>query len=85
MSINQPKVFIEICDEEQEMWNGELNSLRESGDMNMFGAVRWLLDNFDMSENGAKQIFYNWTRTFEEENSPASTGGMEELKKLLRF
>ena len=66
MSIKQPKVFIEIDDEEQEIWNNELNSLRESGDMNMFGAVQWLLDNFDMSENGAKQIFYNWTLTFEE-------------------
>ena len=64
--LKQPKVFIEIDDEEQEMWNGELNALRESGDMNMFGAVRWLLENFDdVSENGAKQIFYNWTRTFD--------------------
>ena len=65
MSI-KPKVFIEIDDDEQEMWNGELNALRESGTMNMFGAVQWLLDNFEMSKNGANQIFYNWTRTFEE-------------------
>ena len=63
--LKQPRVFIEIDDEEQEMWNGELNALRESGDMNMFGAVRWLLENFEMSKNGANQIFYNWTRTFE--------------------
>ena len=65
MSIKQPEVFIEIDDDEQEVWNNELNALRESGTMNMFGAVRWLMGYCDVSENGAKQIYYNWTRTFD--------------------
>ena len=66
MSIKQPRVFIEIDEDEQMFWNNELNALRESGEMNMFGAVQWLLDSWeDVSENGAKQIFYNWTRYYE--------------------
>ena len=67
MSINQPETFIEIDEDEQMFWNNELNDLRESGTMNMFGEVHWLSDNWEnMSKNEAKQIFYNWTRTFEE-------------------
>ena len=67
MSIKQPEVFIEIDEDEQMFWDNELNALRESGEMNMFGAVRELVDSWvDMSENEAKQIFYNWTLTFEE-------------------
>jgi len=67
MSIKQPRVFIEIDEDEQMFWDNELNALRESGEMNMFGAVRELVDSWvDMSENEAKQIFYNWTLTFEE-------------------
>jgi len=71
MSIKQPRVFIEIDDEEQEVWNNELNALSrsvgiESEDLDMLGAIGWLLVNFDdVSENGAKQIYYNWTRTFD--------------------
>ena len=66
MSINQPETFIEIDEDEQMFWNNELNALRESGTMNMFGAVGWLVDNWvDMSKNEAKQIFYNWTRYYE--------------------
>ena len=69
--LKQPKVFIEIDDEEQEVWNNELNSLSRSvaierEDLDMLGAIGWLLVNFDdVSKNGAKQIYYNWTRTFE--------------------
>ena len=69
--LKQPKVFIEIDDEEQEVWNNELNSLSRSvaierEDLDMLGAIGWLLGNFDdVSENGAKQIYYNWTRTFD--------------------
>ena len=70
LSIKQPRVFIEIDDEEQEVWNNELNALSrsvgiESEDLDMLGAIGWLLVNFDdVSKNGAKQIYYNWTRTF---------------------
>ena len=69
--LKQPRVFIEIDDEEQEVWNNELNSLSRSvaierEDLDMLGAIGWLLVNFDdVSENGAKQIYYNWTRTFD--------------------
>ena len=74
MSINQPETFIEIDEDEQMFWNNELNALRESGTMNMFGAVQWLSDNWEnMSKNEAKQIFYNWTRTFEEQKDMNET------------
>ena len=64
MSIKQPKVFIEIDDDEQEMWNGELNALRESGTMNMFGAVGYLVDNYGLERSDASRIFTEWTKTY---------------------
>ena len=42
-----------------------LDSLRESGITNMFGARPYLMDAFDdLSEDEAKEILQYWMRTF---------------------
>ncbi len=40
-----------------------LDSLRDSGAMNMFGAPRWLIDNMDMTKEDAKTVFLAWLKT----------------------
>lgn len=40
-----------------------LDALRESGKINMFGAPRWLRDNFDLTREEASQVFTAWTKT----------------------
>ena len=52
--------------EEQGLFE-ELEALRESGEMNMCGAPRWLRDNFDMSRDEANRIFKLWTESKEDE------------------
>lgn len=39
----------------------ELNALRESGTINMFGAPRWLKDNYELSKEEANHVFIQWT------------------------
>ena len=46
---------------EQQKWNVILDSLRESGAMNMFGAPRWLNEEFDIPIHQAKEIFIAWS------------------------
>ena len=41
-----------------------LDSLRESGAMNMFGAPSWMVANLDISKQDAKAIFVAWTEQF---------------------
>lgn len=41
-----------------------LNDLRESGQINMFGAPKWLQENFGLSKNEAREVFTAWTETF---------------------
>lgn len=48
---------------EQEQWNDILDTLRESGAMNMFGAPRWLNEEFGIPIHQAKEIFLAWTLT----------------------
>ena len=43
----------------------ELDYLRESGTMNMFGAPRWLIDNYDLSKDEANHVFIRWTKNIE--------------------
>ncbi len=40
----------------------ELNLLRESGSMNMFGATRWLRDNHELSKAESSYVFNEWTK-----------------------
>ena len=39
----------------------DLNALRESGTMNMFGAPRWLKENYELSREEANHVFTQWT------------------------
>lgn len=49
-------------------WNQILDDLRESGEINMFGAPRWLMDNYGLEKSEANEIFTTWTKTFEEDS-----------------
>ena len=48
----------------QSEWNKFLDALRESGEMNMFGAVGYIERVFGMPRSIAKNIFYQWTETY---------------------
>ena len=41
-----------------------LDHLRESCKINMFGAPKWLQDNFGLSKEEAKYVFLQWVETF---------------------
>jgi hypothetical protein len=43
-----------------------LNTLRESGVTNMFGAAPYLQEAFDLSRNEAKEILLAWMNSFKE-------------------
>ena len=47
----------------------ELDALRDSGDINMFGAPRWLMDSFDLGRVAAREIFAMWTKQFDPHES----------------
>ena len=42
-----------------------LDTLRESGTMNMYGAPRWLQDEFQLERDKAIEIFELWTQDCE--------------------
>ena len=50
----------------QSEWNKFLDDLRDSGQMNMFGAVGYIERVFSMPRSIAKNIFYQWTETYNE-------------------
>jgi len=52
---------------EQDKWNAILDTLRESGAMNMFGAPRFLNEEFGIPMHQAKEIFMAWTLTYTKE------------------
>jgi len=41
-----------------------LETLRESGKINMFGAPRWLENQFGLTKNQAQFVFMKWTETY---------------------
>lgn len=41
-----------------------LDNLRSSGQINMFGAPRWLQDTFGLSKEEAKFVFTKWAEQF---------------------
>ena len=59
--------YVEWQKQNTDRWNQILNDLRESGEINMFGAPRWLMDNYGLEKSEANEIFTAWTKTFEEE------------------
>ena len=45
----------------------ELDELRDSGEINMLGAPRWLVENYGLDKAEAKRIFMAWAEKKEEE------------------
>lgn len=43
-----------------------LNQLRESGQTNMFGAVPYLMDEFDIERDEAREVLLDWMQWVEE-------------------
>jgi hypothetical protein len=43
-----------------------LDDLRESGETNMFGATPYIVENFDISHDKAKEILLLWMKNFSE-------------------
>ena len=50
----------------QEQANYFLDELRESGVTNMFGAAPYLVEEFGVTRQEAKNLLLNWMQTFEE-------------------
>lgn len=42
-----------------------LNQIRETGQMNMFGAPQFLQETFGLSKGEALHVFQEWTKEFE--------------------
>jgi hypothetical protein len=59
----------ELTNDELHEWYQELDALRDSGDINMFGAPRWLMDSFDLGRVAAREIFAMWTKQFDPHES----------------
>ena len=50
----------------QEQVNDYLDALRESGVTNMFGAAPYIMEEFGVARNDAKDLLLNWMQTFQE-------------------
>lgn len=44
-----------------------LDELRESGETNMFGAAPYLMDEFGITRQEARNILSEWMKTFKED------------------
>lgn len=53
----------------QEEVNDYLDALRDSGAINMFGAVPYVIDEFNVSKYEARDLVKNWMQTFAERHS----------------
>ena len=45
-----------------------LEKLRRSGTVNMFGAVPYIMHEFNVAQNDAKEILANWMRNYRKED-----------------
>ena len=59
-SSSSPRPF-QYLEDDMSLFFADLNLLRESGTMNMFGAPRWLRDNYELSREEASYVFKQWT------------------------
>jgi hypothetical protein len=50
-----------------------LDELRESGQINMFGAVPYLQDVFGMNRYDARKILLEWMNTFSQRHAEKNT------------
>ena len=48
----------------QEKVNDFLNDLRDSGAINMFGAVPYIVEEFDVDKYEARDLLKNWMMSF---------------------
>ena len=55
--------------EMQEKINVFLNDLRESGEINMFGAAPYIAEVFGVNKQEARQYLQNWMENFGEDKS----------------
>jgi len=62
MSIGHQDGNMEHLIDDMELFFEELNYLRQSGEMNMYGAPRWLRDNYDLNRDEAQHVFDKWTK-----------------------
>jgi len=46
-----------------------LNSLREGGEVNMFGAVTYLVEDFDLDRETAADLLAEWMQNFKEKET----------------
>ena len=53
--------------DDMELFYEELEALRVSGVMNMYGAPKWLEENYDLSREEAIYVFLAWCDFKEEE------------------
>ncbi len=59
------KSQITITESEKEMFD-YLNSLRESGAVNMFGARPYLAEQFELSKSESSYVLQKWMKNFNE-------------------
>jgi len=62
----EPSARPENCTDENLVY---LDELRESGEINMFGAKPYLVDEFELEESDAKKILLYWMDTFAERHN----------------
>jgi hypothetical protein len=48
-----------------------LDSLREAGPVNMFGATPFIVDEFGLDEEIARKVLTSWMQTFDDKVRPA--------------
>jgi len=59
--------------DDMELFYEELEALRVSGVMNMYGAPKWLEENYDLSRKEAVYVFLAWCDFKEEEQEKLLT------------
>ena len=57
MSVN----IMEHLENDMSIFFEELNDIKKSGEMNMFGAPKWLRDNYDLSKDESNHVFKLWS------------------------
>ena len=65
MKMNRPNDEQNQNIQEQDVFR-YLDNLRESGDTNMFGAVPYIVKDFEMTKYDANRFLVKWMETFSE-------------------
>jgi hypothetical protein len=60
-NVKQAREFLETQYIDPSDYFDELESLRDSGEINMFGAPSWMVENIDLTINCANAVFLVWT------------------------